>query len=51
MAYIKANQKRHYLGCFENESDAALAYNAAAIEKFGEYASLNQVIGPGTSFA
>jgi hypothetical protein len=29
------------LGCFSKKEDAALAYNNAAIENFGEYARLN----------
>ena len=35
------NRERHYLGNFATEAEAAAAYNAAAVELFGEYACLN----------
>lgn len=35
--------KRHYLGFFKNENDAALAYNRKALEFFGDFALLNEV--------
>lgn len=46
-AYITINQKRHYLGNYKNEEDAALAYNRKAIELFGEFACLNPVVEDG----
>ena len=40
---IEYNGKKRHLGYFENEIDAARAYNNAAEELFGEYACLNLV--------
>lgn len=42
-ARIVFNWKRSYLGCFDKEEDAARAYNAKALELFGEFAYLNPV--------
>ena len=42
-SYIHVNKKRINLGYFENEIDAAEAYNAAALEHFGEFALLNEI--------
>ncbi|MHC4062387.1 MAG: AP2/ERF family transcription factor [Planctomycetota bacterium] len=35
------NGRRKYIGRFENEIDAAKAYDRAAIRYHGEYANLN----------
>lgn len=40
-ARIRVNGKRIYLGSFENELDAARAYDEAAKKYHGEYADLN----------
>jgi len=42
-AKICLNYKTRWLGYFNNEIDAAKAYNKAAKELFGEYANLNDV--------
>jgi hypothetical protein len=42
-AKININGKGFHLGYFDNERDAALAYNNKAIELFDEYAFLNVI--------
>ncbi len=41
LSQINFNKKGVFLGYFENEIDAALAYNEAAIKYHGEFANLN----------
>lgn len=40
-AYIKLDQRQRCLGRYDSAEDAARAYDAAAVELFGEFASLN----------
>ena len=42
-ATIEVDRKKIHLGRFDNEQDAAMAYNEAAKKYFGEYAYLNDV--------
>lgn len=37
MASIQVNKKRHHLGLFETEQEAATAYNNRAAKEFGEF--------------
>lgn len=43
LAQIRKNGTGRYLGLFDDEQDAARAYNAAARRLFGEFARLNPV--------
>lgn len=43
-AYINCNKKRYSLGYFDNESDAAIAYNNKAKELFPEFSFENKVV-------
>lgn len=40
---IKVDGKKHCLGCYDSAEEAALVYNAKALEYFGEYARLNSI--------
>jgi hypothetical protein len=40
-AFLEHKQKRIYLGSYHSEIEAALAYDAKAVELFGEFALLN----------
>ena len=40
---IRVNGKRIFLGCYENELDAAKAYNRAALRHYGENAYQNKL--------
>lgn len=40
-AYVHFDGKKHYLGLYENASDAAAARDKRAVMLFGEYANLN----------
>lgn len=43
LASIKIDGRNKYLGRYLEKRDAAVAYNNAALEFFGEYASLNNI--------
>lgn len=43
LAYIKKDYKTHYLGYYATQEEAAEAYNAKAIELYGDFASLNEI--------
>lgn len=42
-AMININKKAKFLGCFETETEAAKAYNDAAIQHHGAFAKLNKI--------
>lgn len=43
VAQIRRNNKVIHLGLYHNEEEAALTYNKAALEYFGEYAKINEI--------
>lgn len=43
MARIGGGETRKHLGYFKDKKDAAIAYNNAAVKKYGEFARLNDV--------
>jgi hypothetical protein len=42
-ARVRVKNKTIYLGMYHNEEEAALAYNKAALEYFGEFAKINVI--------
>lgn len=42
-ACVKKDYKQYYLGLFQDKKDAARAYNKAAVNLHGEFASLNAI--------
>lgn len=42
-AQIMIERRNHYLGRYRTEEEAALAYNKAAREAWGDYAQLNDI--------
>lgn len=42
-AYVGTGKGRWCLGCFSTQEEAALAYNKAAVERWGEFAKVNVI--------
>ena len=45
LANTQFNRKSIFIGYYDIEEDAALAYNKKATELFGEFACLNEITG------
>jgi len=43
-AHIRFNNKKYHIGYFNKKTEAAMAYNKAAVKHHGEYACLNERI-------
>jgi|LakMenE01Jun11ns_1017448.scaffolds.fasta_scaffold9218745_1 hypothetical protein len=43
VSQIQCNKKKYFIGRFETEKEAAVAYNNEALKKFGEFANLNKI--------
>lgn len=44
VAYIRKNGKLKHIGCYDNQIDAAIAYNNAAQKEHGGFSNLNNII-------
>lgn len=42
-AYVGTGKDREWLGCYATQEEAALAYNKAAIERWGEFSKPNAI--------